>query len=99
MSSFKWRQTQDGWAITPIDGVSGDIKITRSGSVRFSLTVSGRCASVAHAQARVESLLGELGLDVEGRPKVVNAFPAPLGSPQAAFSADGCQAKGRNFFG
>ncbi len=75
---LQWEPGPVGWTAKPIEGVSGDIKITRSGSVRFSLTVTGRCASVAHAQARVESLLGELGLDGEGRQKAVNAVPAPL---------------------
>ena len=67
---LQWEPGASGWEAKVGESLIGNIRITSKGSVRFSLTVTGRVASVAHAQARVESLVDQLGVEVDQKAEV-----------------------------
>ncbi len=66
---MQWQSSADGgWEITFAEGCAATIKLSPNrGAVRWRLKIDGRAGSILSAQAKVEALVGELGLDVEGK--------------------------------
>ena len=59
----RWRSAGDGWFVGFSPGVSASIQSTRKGgTVRFDLKISGRSGSARSAQARIEAMVGVLGV-------------------------------------
>ncbi len=60
-----WEAGASGWEAKVGESLIGNIKVTNKGTVRYSLTLMGRCGSIASAQAKVEALVDQIGVEVE----------------------------------
>ncbi|MGO9419891.1 hypothetical protein [Roseiarcus sp.] len=68
----------DSWEAKFADGGIATITLSARGATRFKVSVSGRCSSIAHGQARVEALVDRIGLGIES-PKAEAATFVPGG--------------------
>ena len=61
LPAANWRETQDGWAVSPFDGATANIQVARKG-VRWNLMMTGSVETIAEAQDRLEYLVSKLGM-------------------------------------
>src|SRR5208283_4309170 len=80
------RLTAGGRSRSPRVAPQRSSSVRNRGAVRWRLKIDGRAGSILSAQAKVEALVGELGLDVEGKvqlgqPKAFNPVETLLPRP------------------
>ena len=67
---MQWTPTPDGWEAAPVEGCTASIMAAnRHGGIKWTLTLKGRSGSAISAQARLEGLIDQLGVEAES-PKV-----------------------------
>ena len=59
LPAANWRETQDGWAVSPFDGATANIQVTRKG-VRWNLMLTGSVETIAEAQNEIEYLVSKI---------------------------------------
>jgi len=61
-----WTETGNGWEATPAPGCVANIRVTDGHSgTKWKLTLTGRAGSALSAQSRLESLVDQLGVEVD----------------------------------